>query len=144
MPPSPLGHASVRSWPDENARPSPVSTMQRTLASPSAPSSARRRSACMAAVKALSLSGRASAITATPSLVWVRTVGSAMGKNSPRQNHQPAGGGRGRDRRLRGPSKAHLQTVWPLTTTHFLAAAAGAGALGAAAGGGGGARCTTG
>src|SRR5882672_6886220 len=65
--------SSDRSCPAEKARPSPVRTTQRTVSSVSAAVSASRSSACITPVKALSLSGRASVIVATPSTleVWI-------------------------------------------------------------------------
>ena len=70
--------SSVRSCPAEKARPSPVSTTQRTASSASAALSASRSSACITLVKALSLSGRESVIIATPSTVSVRIAVNAM------------------------------------------------------------------
>ena len=68
----------MRSCPAEKARPSPVSTTQRTASSVSAVVNASRRSACIALVNALSRSGRDSVIVITPSVVAVRIAVNAM------------------------------------------------------------------
>src|SRR5262249_5514643 len=71
----PSGSRPVRSCPEQNARPAPVSSSAPHVSSPAASASAVRKAPCSSSVKALSRCGRLSVTTRKPSRRSTRMVG---------------------------------------------------------------------